>query len=441
VSIFRESKEQQRIAKLLARAGVASRREVERMIAEGRVALNGTVIDTPATILTSLHGVTVDGEPVQAAAPARLYLYHKPSGLLVTERDPAGRPTIYDKLPKDLPRLVPVGRLDLNTEGLLLLTTDGELKRQLELPATGVERAYRARAYGAVTQAQLEELIHGVEIEGVRYGSINANLERRTGANVWIEMILTEGKNREVRRVLEYLGLRVSRLIRTRYGPFVLGDLPVGEVGEVRQVDVIAFRKNPTKNITPDNSPPELKRHAPAPSPVRLGPQNPRAPRHGERPAAARDARPAPAAPKRDVRPARITRDDAAKADRAAFDVRPARRAPRDGDKPSTWSPRDSRPAEERAARPAASPAGVKPKRFYDAKPKGGGKAVPPGETRPARVFNPELGRNVRAKPPRPPRDEVPSDARAAKPAGKPAGKPRPKAGWAKPKPKPRTRK
>ncbi|MEO7170484.1 MAG: pseudouridine synthase, partial [Sphingomonas sp.] len=252
MSIFRESREQQRIAKLLARAGVASRREVERMIAEGRVALNGTVIDTPATILTSLHGVTVDGNPVQAAAPARLFLYHKPNGLLVTERDPGGRPTIYDRLPKDLPRLVPVGRLDLNTEGLLLLTTDGELKRQLELPATGVERAYRARAYGMVTQAQLEELIHGVEIEGVRYGSINANLERRTGANVWIEMILTEGKNREVRRVLEYLGLRVSRLIRTRYGPFVLGDLPVGEVGEVRQVDVIAFRKNPTKNITPE---------------------------------------------------------------------------------------------------------------------------------------------------------------------------------------------
>ncbi|WEK00762.1 MAG: pseudouridine synthase [Candidatus Sphingomonas phytovorans] len=446
MSIFRESREQQRIAKLLARAGVASRREVERMIAEGRVALNGTVIDTPATILTSLHGVTVDGNPVQAAAPARLFLYHKPNGLLVTERDPGGRPTIYDRLPKDLPRLVPVGRLDLNTEGLLLLTTDGELKRQLELPATGVERAYRARAYGMVTQAQLEELIHGVEIEGVRYGSINANLERRTGANVWIEMILTEGKNREVRRVLEYLGLRVSRLIRTRYGPFVLGDLPVGEVGEVRQVDVIAFRKNPTKNITPEYTPPELKRRAPAPAPVADDrPKQPRGvapqrraapPRHEERPAAARDARVAQDTPKRAVRPAaRITREDAAKADRAAFDIRPTRRVPRDGDKASTWSPRDSRPAEERAARPA--PAGVKPKRFYDAKPKAGGKAAPQAESRPARVFNPELGRNVRAKTPRPPREDAPSDARPAKPAGKP----RSKTGWAKPKPKPRTRK
>ena len=236
-----------RIAKLLARAGVASRREIERMIADGRVAIDGKVIDTPATLLASLKGVTVDDNPVAEAEPARLFLFHKPNGVLVTERDPNGRPTIYDKLPKGLPRVVPVGRLDLNTEGLLLLTTDGELKRQLELPSTGVQRAYRARAYGAVTQTQLEDLIEGVEIEGVRYGSIDANLERRTGANVWIEMILTEGKNREVRRVLEHLGLKVSRLIRTRYGPFVLGDLPVGAVGEVRGHDIDSFRGNPTR--------------------------------------------------------------------------------------------------------------------------------------------------------------------------------------------------
>jgi len=233
----------ERIAKLLARAGIASRREVERMIAEGRIALNGTLLDTPATILASLHGITVDGQPVAAPPPARLFLYHKPAGLLVTERDPAGRPTIYDRLPGDLPRVVPVGRLDLATEGLLLLTTDGGLKRQLELPATGVERTYRARAYGDVTQARLEELIDGIEIEGVRYGPIDANMERRTGANGWIEMTLTEGKNREVRRVLEHLGLQVSRLIRTRYGPFVLGDLMPGDVGEARQVDLVGFRR------------------------------------------------------------------------------------------------------------------------------------------------------------------------------------------------------
>jgi 23S rRNA pseudouridine2605 synthase len=233
----------ERIAKLLARAGIASRREVERMITEGRVAIDGEVLTTPATVLASLHGVTVDGEPVAAAAPARLFRFHKPAGLLTTERDPAGRPTIYDRLPKGLPRVMPVGRLDLATEGLLLMTTDGELKRQLELPATGVERSYRARAYGEVSQAQLEDLMLGVEIEGVRYGSINANLERRTGANVWIELTLTEGKNREVRRVLEHLGLKVSRLIRTRYGPFHLGDMLAGDVDEVRQHDLILFRK------------------------------------------------------------------------------------------------------------------------------------------------------------------------------------------------------
>lgn len=233
----------QRIAKLLARAGIASRREIERMIADGRIARDGAVIETPATVLTSLHGVTVDGKLVKPPAPARLFRYHKPAGLLTAERDPKGRPTIYDRLPKDLPRVMPVGRLDLNTEGLLLLTTDGELKRQLELPSTGVTRSYRARAYGNVTQAQLEDLIDGIEIDGVRYGSIDANLERRTGANVWIELKLAEGKNREVRRVLEHLGLRVSRLIRTAYGPFPLGDLPSGAVDEIRQHDLVVFRK------------------------------------------------------------------------------------------------------------------------------------------------------------------------------------------------------
>ncbi len=218
------------------------------MIAEGRIAVAGKTVDTPATILTSLHGVTVDGKAVREAAPARLFRYHKPAGLLTAERDPKGRPTIYDRLPKTLPRVMPVGRLDLNTEGLLLLTTDGELKRQLELPATEVERSYRARVFGDVSQAQLEELIHGVEVEGVRYGAIDANLERRTGRNAWVEMRLREGKNREVRRVLEHLGLQVSRLIRTAYGPFPLADLPPGAVDEVRQHDLVAFRKGLSSN-------------------------------------------------------------------------------------------------------------------------------------------------------------------------------------------------
>jgi 23S rRNA pseudouridine2605 synthase len=282
-------KDTQRIAKLLARAGIASRREVERMIGEGRIAIDGKAVETPATLLTSLHGVTVDGKPVKAPAPARLFRYHKPAGLLTAERDPKGRATIYDRLPKDLPRLMPVGRLDLNTEGLLLLTTDGELKRQLELPATGVERSYRARVFGEVSQAQLEDLIHGIEIEGIRYGAINANLERRTGRNGWVEMRLREGKNREVRRVLEHLGLKVSRLIRTAYGPFPLADLPAGAVDEVRQHDLVAFRKtlgakNPPRDGEADRAqrggggpgtrtqPPPPRRSAPRfPSPSRGG--------------------------------------------------------------------------------------------------------------------------------------------------------------------------
>ena len=237
----------ERIAKLLARAGVASRREAERMIADGRVKLGDTVVTTPNTVLPDLRGVTVDGKPVKAPEAARLFAFHKPSGLITAERDPAGRPTIYtalrNALPKGTPRLMPVGRLDLNTEGLLLLTNDGGLKRAMELPASGVPRTYRARTFGEITQARLEELIDGIEIDGVRYGRIDANMERRTGRNQWIELTLTEGKNREVRRVLEHLGLQVSRLLRTSYGPFELGDLPRGMAGEIRQVDVERFRK------------------------------------------------------------------------------------------------------------------------------------------------------------------------------------------------------
>ena len=233
----------QRIAKLLARAGVASRREVERMIAEGRIALNGEKLTTPATLLENLEGVTVDGKPVRPAAATRLFRFSTPQGTLTAERDPKGRATIYDRLPAGLPRLMPVGRLDYMTEGLLLLTNDGGLKRQLELPRTGVVRTYRARAFGRVSQDQLEQLAQGVTVEGVHYGSINANLERRTGSNCWIEMSLTEGKNREVRRVLEHLGLQVSRLIRTAYGPFTVDGLDPGGMDEIGEGELDAFRK------------------------------------------------------------------------------------------------------------------------------------------------------------------------------------------------------
>ena len=234
----------QRISKLLARAGVGSRRDVERMVEEGRIALNGQVIVQPAPLLTSLDGLTGDGNPVAKPVSTRLYRFHKPAGCLTAARDPKGRKTIYDLLPKGLPRVMPVGRLDYNTEGLLLLTNDGEFKRQLELPASGVERTYRARAFGEISQEQLEELAMGIEIDGVRYGKIDANLERRTGRNQWIEMTLTEGKNREVRKVLEHFGLQVSRLIRTRYGEFTLEGLGMGDVDTVPRDDLFKFRRH-----------------------------------------------------------------------------------------------------------------------------------------------------------------------------------------------------
>ena len=234
----------QRIAKLLARAGVASRREIERMIADGRIALNGEKLTTPATLLSDLGGVTVDGRPVRPASATRLFRFYKPQAALTAAHDPKGRATIYDRLPKGLPRLMPVGRLDFMTEGLLLLTNDGELKRQLELPRTGVVRTYRARAFGRVSQAELERLAEGITIEGVHYGSIDANLERRTGSNCWIEMSLTEGKNREVRRVLAHLGLQVSRLIRTAYGPFTVEGLEPAAIEEVAGADLDSFRSS-----------------------------------------------------------------------------------------------------------------------------------------------------------------------------------------------------
>jgi 23S rRNA pseudouridine2605 synthase len=363
----------QRIAKLLARAGIASRREIERMIADGRVAIDGKLVDTPATLLASLRGVTVDGNPVAAAEPARLFAYHKPTGLLVTERDPKGRLTIYDRLPKDLPRLVPVGRLDLNTEGLLLLTTDGELKRQLELPATGVERTYRARTYGPVSQAQLEELIHGIEIEGVRYGAIDANLERRTGTNAWIELTLKEGKNREVRRVLEHLGLKVSRLIRTRYGPIVLGEMAVGEVGEIRQNDLVNFRKQlklpEAQRRTDDRVEARAK---PKPAPVAA----PALAKEPERPSARR-GKPKP--------PPRKPRDETAPASKRAERARSFRNAnpPRarlgEGDQPQAGGGETSQGRRSRNA-PARPPSASRER----AKP-GDRPARPPAPGRPRR--------------------------------------------------------
>lgn len=221
------------MAKVLARAGVCSRRDAERLIAERRVAVNGVVLEAPGVKVTQADKISVDGRPIRAAEPARMWRYHKPAGLVTTHRDPAGRPTVFEHLPPGLPRVISVGRLDLNSEGLLLLTNDGEIARRLELPANGWVRQYRARAFGRVTQTELDGLRDGIEVEGVRYGPIEAELERGQGANAWIRVSLAEGKNREVRRVLEALGLKVNRLIRVAYGPFELGTLEPGEAEEI----------------------------------------------------------------------------------------------------------------------------------------------------------------------------------------------------------------
>ncbi len=222
-----------RIAKVLARAGLCSRREAERWITLGRVSIDGRVIDSPALNVTPDTNILVDGKPLPDRQPTRLWRYHKPAGRLTTRRDPEGRPTIYDGLPPELATAITVGRLDMNSEGLLLLTNDGVLARYLELPATGWIRKYRVRVHGTVDPKALKDLVKGVTIDGVNYSPIDATLERQVNANAWILMSLREGKNREIRRVMEHLDHSVSRLIRTSFGPFQLGKLPRGHVEEV----------------------------------------------------------------------------------------------------------------------------------------------------------------------------------------------------------------
>ncbi|QRM48281.1 pseudouridine synthase [Rhizobium sp. BG6] len=224
----------ERISKVMARAGVASRRDIERMIMEGRVTLNGKLLDTPVVNVTLTDKIEVDGVPIRGIERTRLWLYHKPAGLVTTNADPEGRPTVFDNLPDDLPRVMSIGRLDINTEGLLLLTNDGGLARALELPTTGWLRRYRVRAHGDIDQDALDKLKDGIAVDGVLYGSIEATLDRTQGSNVWLTMGLREGKNREIKNVLGALGLDVNRLIRISYGPFQLGDLPERDVVEVR---------------------------------------------------------------------------------------------------------------------------------------------------------------------------------------------------------------
>jgi 23S rRNA pseudouridine2605 synthase len=233
-AIPEKKKTGERIAKIVARAGLCSRRDAEEWIVQGRVAVNGRVINSPALDVTASDVVTIDGKPLPERERTRLFLYHKPRGLMTTHDDPEGRPTVFDNLPEGLPRLISIGRLDFNTEGLLLLTNDGGLARALELPDTGWLRRYRVRAHGEVTQGQLDELKKGVEVDGVKYGSIDATLERDKAANVWIVFAIREGKNREVRNVMAHLGLEVNRLIRISYGPFQLGEIEEGQVEEIK---------------------------------------------------------------------------------------------------------------------------------------------------------------------------------------------------------------
>uniref|UniRef100_UPI001E5CC7AB pseudouridine synthase n=1 Tax=Methylobacterium sp. Leaf118 TaxID=2876562 RepID=UPI001E5CC7AB len=226
--------EGERIAKAIARAGIASRRDAEALIEAGRVSLNGQILTSPAINVTEADRITIDGEPLPARERTRLWILHKPRGVVTTARDPEGRATVFDGLPDDLPRVVAIGRLDINTEGLLLLTNDGGLAKVIAHPDTGWLRRYRVRAFGEVNQVDLDKLRKGVTIDGMEYGPVEATLDRAQGDNVWLTLGLREGKNREVKRILEHLGLSVNRLIRLSFGPFQLGELEVGLVEEIR---------------------------------------------------------------------------------------------------------------------------------------------------------------------------------------------------------------
>ncbi|PYE81273.1 pseudouridine synthase [Pseudoroseicyclus aestuarii] len=254
-----------RIAKMLSRAGLASRRDAERMIAEGRVRVNGAPIDSPALNVTPADRITVDGKPVEAPQPARLWLYHKPSGLVTSARDEKGRETVFDTLPEDLPRVMSVGRLDLTSEGLLLLTNDGGLKRRLELPSTGWMRRYRVRVKGSPSEDRLAELRAGITVEGVDYQPMEVRFDRVQGANSWLTVAIREGKNREIRRAMDAIGATVLRLIRISYGPFQLGTLESGAVEEVRPR---ILREQLGQGLLPE---------AEAPRQVRRGPRKPSA--------------------------------------------------------------------------------------------------------------------------------------------------------------------
>jgi len=394
----------ERIAKALARAGVASRRDVEKLISLGKIAINGRIIDSPATFVQRDDILTVGGKVVDSAEATRVWRFHKPVGLVTTNRDPEGRPTVFDALPKGLPRVISVGRLDLNSEGLLLFTNDGELSRALELPSTELSRTYRVRAQGRIDQAGLDRLKDGIEVDGVRYGSIEAKLdkakEKEGASNLWITVSLNEGKYREIRKVFEAIGLRVNRLIRLAYGPFQLGTLGVGELEEVGPR---VIREQLAQWILPENLPTGDKVLTPPPAPSRRpvpksAMANPKAkPSRVKAHIAAREAEEA---------------ERAAQGPRSGWEDRPRRGAPYRGageDRPKgkrDFKSRESGPREDRGDRP------------YRPRGEGG------GDDRPKKPYRPRAEGDER---PRGPRAFKPRDGeRSERPEGR-------KPGWAKP--------
>ena len=405
----------ERIAKVLARAGLASRREVERLIGLGKIAVNGRLLDTPATTVSPDDLITVEGKPIRKAEPTRVWRYHKPVGLMTTHQDPQGRPTVFNSLPQELPRVISVGRLDINSEGLLLLTNDGELARALELPTTGWTRVYRVRALGRTTQAALDTLKTGVTVEGVQYGPIEARLdkaqEKADGrANLWITVSLNEGKNREVRKVLDSLGLKVNRLIRLAYGPFQLGDI---EPGEVEEIGPRVVRELLGDKIDPRNLPSESETQTRTPMRLRRT-EGEGAPRTGRRGGGERFAPKGEGREERRERP--LSREEAfrRKYEAKEFGDRDFDERPRfDGD----GQARDRRPErEEREWTPRAE----RPRRDFNTgefKPRSEGSFKPRGD-RPQRDFKPRGEGDFKPRGDRPQRDFKPRGEGDFKPRG-----------------------
>jgi 23S rRNA pseudouridine2605 synthase len=396
-----------RLAKVIARAGLCSRRDAEGWIADGRVSVNGKKVITPAFNVTSKDKIEVDGLPLAARQGTRVWLYNKPAGLVVTEKDPEGRPTIFEELDrKGLPRVLTVGRLDINTEGLLLLTNDGGLKRVLELPSTGWLRRYRVRAYGSVTQAQLDSLKHGITVDGVQYGPITATLEREQGSNVWMVLGLREGKNREVKNVLGSLGLEVNRLIRISYGPFQLGDLAEGTVEMVKSRmlrDQLGKKLAESAGVdfeseAPDmaQAPAQMRDERPVRSPRDRAPLRPRP---GGRDAGPRGGEDRP------IRARRVHfEDDEGRAPEAYEPKGPGRQRPDRDDQPARSFGRPA-PRPERGDRPERSEGrksfGDRPQRDYGDKPARGGFS-----DRPKRDYGDKPARSFGERPARGPRPE-----------------------------------